>query len=96
LTLKTPFGHYPAGGSWGLRLLPYPVLRQRIRVLNRRRLPALFYFHPREFGGKKGSMGLPLSKKFALYGGVWGSKSQLSKLLADFRFTSIEKYLSKF
>lgn len=95
LTLKTPFGHYPAGGSWGLRLLPYPVLRQRVRVFNRRRLPALFYFHPREFGGKKGSMGLPPSKKFALYGGVWGSKSQLSKLLADFPFTSIEKYLSE-
>jgi polysaccharide deacetylase family protein (PEP-CTERM system associated) len=94
LTLKTPFGHYPAGGSWGLRLLPYPILRQRVREFNRRQLPTLFYFHPREFGGRKGSIGLPPSKKFALYGGVWGSKSQLIKLLADFRFTSIEEYLA--
>ena len=94
LTLKTPFGHYPAGGSWGLRLLPYPILKQRVREFNQRQLPTLFYFHPREFGGKKGSAGFPPSKKFALYGGIWGSKSQLIKLLADFRFTSIEKYLS--
>jgi len=96
LTLKTPFGHYPAGGSWGLRLLPYPILKQRVREFNRRQLPTLFYFHPREFGGRKGSIGLPPSKKFALYGGVWGSKSQFVKLLADFRFTSIENYLSEF
>ena len=94
LTLKTPFGHYPAGGSWGLRLLPYPILRQRVRKFNQQKLPALFYFHPREFGGKKASIGLPPSKKFALYGGIWGSESQLARLLADFRFTSIEQYLS--
>jgi polysaccharide deacetylase family protein (PEP-CTERM system associated) len=95
LTLKTPFGHYPAGGSWGLRLLPYPLLKHRVRQFNQRQLPTLFYFHPREFGGKKVSMGLPLSKKFALYGGFWGSETQLVKLLADFRFTSIEEYISK-
>lgn len=95
LTLKTPFGHYPAGGSWGLRLLPYPALRHRVRGFNRRQLPTLFYFHPREFGGNKGSIGLPPSKKFALHAGIWGSESQLVKLLADFPFTSIENYLSK-
>ena len=94
LTLKTPFGHYPAGGSWGLRLLPYPILKRRVREFNRRQLPTLFYFHPREFGGKKDSVGFPPSKKFALYGGIWGSESQLVKLLADFRFASIEEYLS--
>lgn len=95
LTLKTPFGQYPAGGSWGLRLLPYPILRQRVRKFNKRQLPALFYFHPREFGEKRGSIGLSPSKKFAVYGGIWGSESQLVRLLADFRFTSIEQYLAK-
>jgi len=93
LTLKTPFGHYPAGGSWGLRLLPYPILKKRVREFNRRKVPTLFYFHPREFGEKKGSVGFPPSKKFALYGGIWGSESQLVKLLTDFRFTSIDEYL---
>jgi len=64
-------------------------------MFNQRQLPTLFYFHPREFGGKKVSIGLPPSKKFALYGGIWGSESQLVKLLADFRFISIEEYLSE-
>ncbi|MGB6279845.1 MAG: polysaccharide deacetylase family protein [Syntrophobacteria bacterium] len=93
LTLKTPFGRYPAGGSWGLRCLPYPLIKQRVQKLNERRKPALFYFHPREFGGKRSVPGLPPSKKFALYGGIWRSGSQLARLLADFSFTSIENYL---
>lgn len=93
LTLKTPFGRYPAGGSWGLRCLPYPLIKQRVQKLNERRTPALFYFHPREFGGKRSVPGLPPSKRFALHGGIWRSGSQLTRLLADFRFTSIEQYL---
>jgi len=93
LTLKTPFGRYPAGGSWGLRCLPYPMLKQRVQKLNERQVPALFYFHPREFGQKRTVKGLPLGKKFALYTGIWAGESQLRRLLADFRFTSVVRYL---
>jgi len=93
MTLKTPFGHYPAGGSWGLRLLPYPILRQRVREFNKRQLPALFYFHPREFGRKRTVTGLPFGKKFALHTRIWASESQLRRLLADFRFASVVRYL---
>ena len=93
LTLKTPFGRYPAGGSWGLRCLPYPFIKQRVQKLNERQTPALFYFHPREFGGKRSVPGLPASKKFALHWGIWRSGSQLERLLADFQFTSVVKYL---
>ena len=92
-TLKTPFGHYPAGGSWGLRCLPYALLKQRVQKLNERHMPALFYFHPREFGQKRTVKGLPLGKKFALYTGIWAGESQLRRLLADFRFTSVVRYL---
>jgi polysaccharide deacetylase family protein (PEP-CTERM system associated) len=95
LTLKAPFGRYPAGGSWGLRCLPYPLIKQRVQKLNERRTPALFYFHPREFGGKRSVPGLPPAKKFAVYGGIWRSGSQLNRLLADFNFTSIEQYLAR-
>jgi polysaccharide deacetylase family protein (PEP-CTERM system associated) len=94
-TLKTPFGRYPAGGSWGLRCLPYPLIKQRVQKLNERQVPALFYFHPREFGGKTNVVGLPPSKKFALYGGIWRSGSQLERLLADFQFTSVAEYLKR-
>ncbi len=93
LTLTTPFGHYPAGGTWGLRCLPYRILKQKVHRLNKRHIPALFYFHPREFGGKRTVRGLPFGKKFALYTRIWASESQLRRLLADFRFTSVGPYL---
>jgi polysaccharide deacetylase family protein (PEP-CTERM system associated) len=93
LTFKTPFGHYPAGGSWGLRCLPYPLIKHRVQKLNERCIPALFYFHPREFGSRRFVLRLPYSKKFALYGGIWRSGSQLERLLDDFQYTSIERYL---
>lgn len=93
LTLKTPFGHYPAGGSWGLRCLPYPILKRRVHRLNERHIPALFYFHPREFGRKRTVTGLPFGKKFALHTGIWASESQVRRLLVDFRLTSVVRYL---
>ena len=93
LTLKTALGNYPAGGSWGLRSLPYPLIRQKVRRLNRRRIPAVFYFHPREFGRNRSVRGLPLAKRFAVSARIWTCESRLQKLLADFRFTSMECYL---
>jgi len=90
LVLTTPVGNYPAGGGWGLRCLPYPVLRSQVRRLN----PALFFVHPREFGCKKTIAGLPLSKKFVLEAGIWSTREQVAKLLADFHFTCIRDYLA--
>jgi peptidoglycan-N-acetylglucosamine deacetylase len=93
LVLKTPWGNYPAGGGWGLRCLPYPLIRRRVGHLNRRRLPALFFFHPREFGPARAVDGLPLAKRFVLDARIWSARGQLSKLLADFEFISIKEYL---
>jgi len=94
LILKTPLGHYPAGGGWGLRCLPYPILKQSVRWLNRRHIPALFYFHPREFSRKRSVAGLPPAKKFVLHAGIWASETQLLRLLTDFHFTGVEQYLN--
>jgi len=93
LTLKTPLGHYPAAGGWGLRCLPYPILKQSVRGLNRRGIPALFYFHPPEFGCRNSVPGLPHAKEFALHARIWGTETQLLRLLRDFHFTGVEQYL---
>ncbi|NVM21668.1 MAG: DUF3473 domain-containing protein [Desulfobacterales bacterium] len=94
LTLNTSMGNYPAGGGWGLRFLPYLILKQAVRRMNRQHIPALFYFHPREFSRRRSVAGLPAAKKFVLHAGIWGSEAQLLRLLTDFHFTSLEQYLN--
>jgi peptidoglycan-N-acetylglucosamine deacetylase len=93
LVMPTPWGNYPAGGGWGLRCLPYPVLHYRVRCLNRRLLPALFYFHPRELGRQKTVSGLPRVKKFVVHAGIWSTQHQLIRLLNRFQFASVAQVL---
>jgi polysaccharide deacetylase family protein (PEP-CTERM system associated) len=93
LVMPTHWGNYPAGGGWGLRCLPYPVLQYEVRCLNRRLLPALFYFHPREFGCQKTVTGLPYIKRFVVHAGIWSTQRQLARLLNSFRFASVAQVL---
>jgi polysaccharide deacetylase family protein (PEP-CTERM system associated) len=93
LVIPTPWGNYPAGGGWGLRCLPYPVLQYQVRCLNRRLLPAILYFHPREFGYQRTVAGLPFIKKFVVHAGIWSTQCQLTKLLNSFRFASVAQVL---
>jgi peptidoglycan-N-acetylglucosamine deacetylase len=94
LTLWTPWGRYPAGGGWGLRCLPGPIFQHEVHRLNARNTPALFYFHPREFGARQLVRGLPPLKKFVLEARIWSSKTQLLRLLSEFRFVSIADFLA--
>lgn len=94
LTLWTPWGRYPAAGGWGLRGLPFPVLERAVRGLNRRAIPAVLYVHPREIGSNRSIRGLPLSKRFALNGGLWSTRSRIEGMLNAFRFTSAASYAS--
>jgi polysaccharide deacetylase family protein (PEP-CTERM system associated) len=90
LVLKTPLGNYPIGGGWGLRCMPYPIIRHRVSRLNLRNLPALFYFHPREFGYQGAAIhNLPFIKRFVLRAGIWNTREHLARLLADFKFVPI-------
>jgi peptidoglycan-N-acetylglucosamine deacetylase len=93
LVLRSPWGNYPAGGGWGLRCLPYRMVRHQVTVLNRRRVPALFYFHPREMGSPRTIDGLPILKRFVTEAGIWSTRDHLSRLLADFSFIPIQEYL---
>ena len=93
LVVETPLGNYPLGGGWGFRCMPYSVIRKRVCGLNKWDLPALFYFHPREFGSKRAIDNLPFIKSFVLSAGIWNTQEQLTKLLADFQFAPIEDCL---
>ncbi len=92
-TLPTPMGRYPAGGGWGLRCIPFDLLKKSILASNRRGIPAAFYFHPRELGGGASVSGLPWIKRFVLDAGIWSARTQMTRLLATFRFTSVKGWL---
>jgi polysaccharide deacetylase family protein (PEP-CTERM system associated) len=92
-TTRGPGARYPAGGGWGLRILPFPLLRRAVRHVNRKGAPAVFYFHPREFGPPHKIPGLPRTKRFVLHGGVWSSRAQLQKILRVFHFRPMVDFL---
>jgi polysaccharide deacetylase family protein (PEP-CTERM system associated) len=94
-TLPTPLGRYPAGGGWGLRCIPFDLLRKSILSSNLRGIPATFYFHPRELGGGGSVSGLPWIKRFVLDAGIWSARTQLARLLSTFRFTSVTGWLDR-
>ena len=43
----------PVGGGGYFRLLPYPLIREAIRAINRQGQPAVFYLHPYELDAEE-------------------------------------------
>ena len=51
----------PVGGGGYFRLLPYPLIREAIRAINRQGQPAVFYLHPYELDAEESFDGPVLS-----------------------------------
>ncbi|MBW1680648.1 MAG: polysaccharide deacetylase family protein [Deltaproteobacteria bacterium] len=93
LVAPAPLTPLPLGGGWGLRVFPYRVIRHAVTALNRAGHPALFYVHPREFDRRNPKVSLPLSRRFVLNARVARTGQRLCRLLEDFRFTTVARYL---
>lgn len=83
----------PLGGGWGLRVLPYNLIRSTIRRLNDEGRPGLIFLHPREFDLNSPRVRLPLAKKFVLDARFESTGKRLDRLLDDFHFTSLSNVL---
>lgn len=90
----TPWVTLPVGGGWGLRTFPYGLIRFFIRRQNRCHGPALFFFHPREMDPAPPGLRLPMIKRFVVSAGLRPTAGRLMALLRDYRFTTIQNYLS--
>ena len=94
LVAATRAGNLPIGGGWGLRTLPYGLIRSTIRKLNRQGKPATIFFHPREFIRDVPRLsGLPLVKKIVVGAKIVTAEKRLRQLLNDFRFNTVSSYL---
>jgi polysaccharide deacetylase family protein (PEP-CTERM system associated) len=84
----------PWGGGGYFRLLPYPVFRQGVAHIRRRRRPYVFYIHPWEIDpGQPHVNGIPLSYRFRHYVGLARCESRLKALLAEFRWSTASELI---
>jgi polysaccharide deacetylase family protein (PEP-CTERM system associated) len=81
----------PFGGGF-LRLLPLPLVRAAIASINRvDRRPAVLYVHPWELDPDQPRPVMPWQHRVRHYAGLATAERKLDHLLAEFRFTSIER-----
>ncbi|MDA8221976.1 MAG: DUF3473 domain-containing protein [Desulfitobacterium hafniense] len=82
----------PFAGGFYFRVLPYPVIAQCIKTVNKEGQPAIVYLHPREIDPEQPRLTLSGKESLIHYYGINGCEQKLLRVLKKFEFTSIEKY----
>jgi len=87
----------PVSGGGYFRLIPYHVIKRALqRINNRERKPFIFYLHPWEIDpGQPRIRGAGLRSFFRHYYNLGKTEGRFSRLLKEFRFTSIREMLRK-
>jgi len=86
----------PMGGGGYFRLFPYAVIRQGVRWLHRRGMPAVLYFHPYEFDPDAFTyLDLTVPLKTRLHQGLGRASilAKLRELLDEFPFAPVRDLL---
>jgi len=81
----------PFAGGFYFRALPYPVIAQCIKTVNKEGQPAIVYLHPREIDPEQPRLDLNLKESLIHYHGIGGCEQKLIRVLKKFKFTSIEE-----
>jgi polysaccharide deacetylase family protein (PEP-CTERM system associated) len=92
-TLRLAGVNIPAAGGAYFRLLPYRLVRATLRDHERRQVPATFYIHPWEVDPEQPRVAVPWLTRVRHYSGLRRTASRLTRLLQEFRFTSIAESL---
>lgn len=91
-TYKIPFFNIniPVAGGFYLRFFPYWFIRMAVEKINKTGHPAVIYIHPSDLDPKK-----PKIKELSwdYYYNLSVTERRFKKLLDDFAFMSIERYL---
>jgi polysaccharide deacetylase family protein (PEP-CTERM system associated) len=94
LTLSVFGRRLPAAGGAYLRFFPYALVRAAIRQAERRSTPATIYIHPWDLDPDVDRIPLPPLLRLRLHGGARRARARVSRLLHEFRFTSIADTLA--
>jgi polysaccharide deacetylase family protein (PEP-CTERM system associated) len=89
----TTFGgvRLPAAGGAYLRLLPLRMIQRAFREYTRDGECAVFYMHPWELDPEQPRLRVSLQARLRHYTGLERTLPRLRRMLAEFRFTSIEQ-----
>lgn len=80
----------PIGGGAYLRILPYALMKNGIRSINKReKMPAVLYLHPWEIDPSQPRLKSSWKSRMRQYTGLARMKSKLELLLQDFALGSI-------
>ncbi|AFQ46128.1 XrtA system polysaccharide deacetylase [Desulfosporosinus meridiei] len=82
----------PFAGGFYFRVLPYLVISQCIKAVNREGQPVLVYLHPREIDPGQPRLKLSLKESLIHYYGIKSCEQKLIRTLKEYEFTSIEQY----
>ena len=85
----------PVAGGGYFRLYPYWLSRFFYHKLNRQSVPFVFYLHPWEIDPAQPRVKASLLSEFRHYNNLDCCYQRLSRLLADFRFTTMHDKLNE-
>ncbi|MGH7318993.1 MAG: XrtA system polysaccharide deacetylase [Candidatus Rokuibacteriota bacterium] len=83
----------PAAGGGYLRHLPFAVIRGAFAACERGGTPGMFYIHPWDLDQDQPRLPLPLLGRVRHYRGLGRARPRLERLLREFRFTSVARFL---
>lgn len=84
----------PAGGGAWFRLLPYGLTQRALNQAAARSQPGVFYIHPWELDAEQPRLPLNTRTRIRHYGGIRSVIPRLERLLTEFSFTSVERWLA--
>jgi polysaccharide deacetylase family protein (PEP-CTERM system associated) len=80
----------PVGGGAYLRMLPYALMKNGIRSINRKEnVPAVLYLHPWEIDDSQPRLQASWKSRMRQYSGLARMKQKVERLLQDFTLGSI-------
>jgi polysaccharide deacetylase family protein (PEP-CTERM system associated) len=85
----------PAAGGGYLRQLPLGLVQRSFRGMGARGVPGMFYIHPWEVDPEQPRLPVGLLTRLRHYGGLERTLPRLERLLGEFRFTSVERWLAE-
>jgi len=96
ISTKSYFGYrLPVGGGGYFRIYPYAFSRMALKSINRKlRRPFIFYLHPWEVDPDQPRIESSWLSRFRHYNNLDKCEARLTKLLSDFRFSTVQQVLS--
>lgn len=81
-----------AGGAW-FRLFPYALTRRALLQSAARGEAGVFYIHPWELDPEQPQLPVPPLTRIRHYAGLDHARARVERLLSEFRFTSVARWL---